>query len=64
MNIEEQKVEESINYDNHFKNVLTKEQWDAFLKAQDNNKDTSEFMPSGHWTDLLEKQPAKTRVKN
>ena len=50
-------------YDNHFKNVLTKEQWDAFLKAQDNNKDTSEFMPSGHWTDLLERKPAKTRVK-
>ena len=51
-------------YDTHFKNVLTNEQWDAFLEATYNNKDTSEFMPSGHWTDLLERKQAKTRVKN
>lgn len=40
-------------YSNHFKNVLTDEQWIAFRKAQKSGQDTSEFLPSGHWSDLL-----------
>ena len=50
-------------YDNHFKNVLTNEQWQAFQKARSNGKDTSAFMPSGHWTDLLEKTETLTKKK-
>lgn len=42
-------------YVDHFKNTLTKEQWKAFQQAQREGQDTSAFMPSGHWTDLLEK---------
>jgi len=41
-------------YSRHFKNALTDEQWQAFQQAQKNGQDTSIFMPSGHWTDLLE----------
>lgn len=47
-------------YSNHFKNVLTDEQWNAFQQARRNGQDTSTFMPSGHWTDLLEKPMQKT----
>lgn len=47
-------------YSNHFKTVLTDEQWNAFQQAQRNGQDTSTFMPSGHWTDLLEKPVQKT----
>lgn len=47
-------------YSNHFKAVLTDEQWNAFQQAQRNGQDTSAFMPSGHWTDLLEKPVQKT----
>ena len=50
-------------YDNHFKNFLTNEQWQAFQKARSNGKDTSAFMPSGHWTDLLEKTETLTKKK-
>lgn len=48
-------------YSNHFKNVLTDEEWDAFQKARAAEKDTSVFMPFGSWTDLLEK---KMNLKN
>ena len=47
-------------YSNHFKDVLTDEQWNAFQEAQRNGQDTSAFMPSGHWTDLLEKPVQKS----
>lgn len=47
-------------YSSHFKDVLTDEQWNAFQQAQRNGQDTSAFMPSGHWTDLLEKPVQKT----
>ncbi len=47
-------------YSNHFKNVLTDEQWMAFQQAQLNGQDTTAYMPSGHWTDLLEKPLQKT----
>ncbi len=38
-------------YNNHFKNVLTNEQWNAFQMAQKENKSVSEFMPKGNWKD-------------
>ena len=41
-------------YVDHFKYTLTNEQWKAFQQAQREGQDTSAFMPSGHWTDLLE----------
>lgn len=47
-------------YSSHFKNALTDEQWNAFQKAKRNGQDISAFMPSGHWTDLLEKTVEKT----
>lgn len=47
-------------YSSHFKDVLTDEQWNAFQQAQRNGQDTSAFMPTGHWTDLLEKPVQKT----
>jgi len=50
-------------YDNHFKNVLTDKQWNAFEEARRNGQDTSAFMPSGHWTDLLEKTETLTKKK-
>lgn len=40
-------------YSDHFKHTLTDEQWEKFNKYRKEGKDTSEFMPSGHWTDLL-----------
>lgn len=49
-------------YDNHFKNVLTNEQWNAFQQAQKDGQDTSAFMPTGNWTDLLE-QPVQKKLK-
>ena len=48
-------------YNDHFHYTLTDEQWNAFQDAQANGLDTSEFMPSGHWTDSLEKGKTKTR---
>lgn len=49
-------------YSNHFKDVLTDEQWNAFQQAQREGQDTSAFMPSGHWTDLLE-EPVQKNLK-
>ena len=40
-------------YSNHFKNVLTDEEWNTFMQALNNGQDTSAFMPSGKWQDLL-----------
>lgn len=40
-------------YNNHFKNVLTNEQWDAYQMAKKENEDISEFMPKGSWKDQL-----------
>lgn len=40
-------------YNNHFKNVLTNEQWNAFQTARKEKKDFSEFMPNGNWKDQL-----------
>lgn len=47
-------------YADHFYHTLTDEQFEAFLMARKNGQDTSAFMPSGHWTDLLEKPSEKT----
>lgn len=49
-------------YSNHFKNVLTDEQWKLFQQAQRSGQDTSPFMPTGHWTDLLE-EPVQKKLK-
>lgn len=49
-------------YSDHFKNTLTDEQWNAFQQAQREGQDTSAFMPSGHWTDLLE-EPVQKNLK-
>jgi len=49
-------------YSNHFKNDLTDEQWKAFQQARKNGQDTSAFMPSGHWTDLLKKPEEKVKA--
>lgn len=46
-------------YANHFNNVLTNEQWDAFCAAEDAGQDTSAYMPSGRWNDSLEKTKQK-----
>ena len=48
-------------YSNHFKKVLTDEQWNAFQEAKKTGQDTSAFMPSGHWTDSLE-QPIQKNL--
>ena len=52
-------------YFNHFKNVLTAEEWEAFQEARKEGKDTSAFMPSGSWKDLLENtdKPANKSLK-
>lgn len=47
-------------YSNHFKKVLTDEQWNEFKKLHKTGKDVSMFMPSGKWQDLLEKPVQKT----
>lgn len=47
-------------YSNHFKNFLTNEQWNAFQQAQRDGQDTSAFMPSGNWKDLLKKTDQPT----
>lgn len=49
-------------YSNHFKNVLTDEQWDLFKQAHKSGQDISLFMPTGHWTDLL-KEPMQKKLK-
>ena len=43
-------------YHHHFNDVLSNEEWNAFQRAKKAGQDTSSFMPSGHWTDLLEKE--------
>ncbi len=50
-------------YNHHFQDVLTEEQWEAYQQAQENGQDTSEFMPSGHWSDLLKEETKKEEVK-
>lgn len=40
-------------YSDHFKHTLTDEEWNMFQEAKKDGKDTSAFMPSGHWTDSL-----------
>lgn len=32
-------------YNNHFKNVLTKDEWNSFLMKRENGQDTSMYMP-------------------
>ena len=41
---------------------IIEEQWKAFQQAQKNGKDTSVFMPTGSWKDLLE-QPVQRKLK-
>ena len=46
-------------YSNHFRKVLTDEQWKTLQKARKAGEDISAFMPSGSWTDLLEETDKK-----
>lgn len=46
-------------YAHHFKNFLTEEQRQAFLEAERKGQDTSSFMPSGNWADLLENKKSR-----
>lgn len=36
-------------YENYFKNVLSENEWNEFLRRKHNNEDVSEFLPSGKW---------------
>ena len=47
-------------YNYHFKNVLTDEEWNAFLEARKNNEDISAFLPKGNWKDALDKEVTKS----
>ena len=51
-------------YDNHFKNVLTDEQWNAFQYARKNDQDVSSFMPVGHWQDAVIKPSQRTKISD
>lgn len=46
-------------YDDHFKKVLTEEQWNAFQNKRKLGEDVSEYMPKGNWQDTLEEQLVK-----
>ncbi len=50
-------------FSNHFKHGLTNEQWGAYQRAKVRGEDVSAFMPSGHWTDLLEKKAPEKKLK-
>ncbi len=41
-------------YDNHFKNVLSNDEWKNFQNAQKNGEDISAFLPDGTWNSSLE----------
>lgn len=47
------------HYDNHFKNELSQEEWNAFNQALKNGEDVSSFAPSGNWEDSLNKAKPK-----
>lgn len=51
-------------YNDHFKHTLTDQQWNRFQQAQQLGQDTSEFMPTGNWTDLLDKAAEKNKKNN
>lgn len=36
-------------YENHFKNILSENEWNEFLRRKHNDEDVSEFLPSGNW---------------
>lgn len=40
-------------FDNHFQNILTDAEWEAFQRAQKNKQDVSKYMPKGNWQDTL-----------
>lgn len=46
-------TEEYINwynyYENYFKNILTENEWNEFLRRKHCDEDVSEFLPSGKW---------------
>ena len=50
-------------YNDHFKYTLTNEQWNQFISAKEKGEDVSAFMPSGNWTDLLEKPATRSLNK-
>ena len=43
-------------YSNHFKNVLSDEEWNAFMNAKNLGEDISKYLPQGSWKDSLEKE--------
>jgi len=52
-------------YDNHFKNILSNEEWNAYQEAKRQGKDVSKYMPTGNWKDTLkeEKPVQKVNIK-
>ena len=42
-------------YSNHFKNVLTDEEWNKFMLAKKNNEDITPYLPEGNWKDFMGK---------
>lgn len=50
-------------YRTHFKETLSKEEWDAFVIAKKSGMDVSQFMPTGDWRDLLKKESEKQLKK-
>ncbi len=46
-------------YDNHFKNILTDDQWNDFQKALKEKQDISKYKPTGKWNDRQITEPKK-----
>jgi len=46
-------------YNKHFKEVLSKEQWDKFMIAKQNNEDISQYLPEGSWKDSMQNEKTK-----
>lgn len=42
-------------YSNHFKNVLSKEDFNKFVLAKKNNEDITSYLPEGSWKDSMGK---------
>lgn len=51
-------------YNNHFKHVLTDEQFQKFLDEKRKGNDVSAYMPTGFWADSLKNHPQKQKKAN
>lgn len=47
-------------YNNHFKNVLTDDEWDEFQRRKNCGEDYSKFLPKGDWREPLKQKKVKT----